>query len=49
MFFNFFASFIIGQFFNTMLCKMQVTTPSDTPMPLQTCIKCLDAAMVCFV
>ena len=29
MFFNFLASFIIGQFFNTMLCSMQVASQAS--------------------
>ena len=30
MFFNFLASFIIGQFFNTMLCRLQVQSANHT-------------------
>lgn len=31
VFFNFLASFIIGQFFNTMLCSMQVCLQASHP------------------
>ena len=31
VFFNFLASFIIGQFFNTMLCSMQVCLQASCP------------------
>jgi len=31
VFTNFVASFIIGQFFNSMLCRMQVRPPASVP------------------
>ena len=41
VFFNFLASFIIGQFFNTMLCSMQVCLQASAPqlslLSLSTC------------
>ena len=38
MFFNFLASFIIGQFFNTMLCSMQVASQAT----ILNLLPCLD-------